>query len=85
MPETKADFAKLSELLKPDEVAVQLRCSHRYVTLLVQRGKIAHIKFGRNIRFRPEHVEAFLNKHSERVFQQPEKKPLDVLALRMGR
>ncbi len=47
-------------LWKIDEVARHLKVSRRKVQLEIQRGALAHVKMGRNVRFRPEDVEAYI-------------------------
>ena len=50
----------MTALLTRPEVAKRLRVSERTLDRLVAAGDMAVVKVGRGLRFRPEHVEAYL-------------------------
>lgn len=74
MSRETSGFAEFSKLLNTAECAQALGVSQRRVCQLVKYQQIAHIKFGKVIRFRQEHVDSFLKKHTVSEFEQPKKR-----------
>jgi excisionase family DNA binding protein len=62
---TFSDFARDNEMmwLSPKLVAKLMQCSLEHVYDLVKSGMIPYIRDGRNIRFRPEDLDAY-EKHN---------------------
>jgi excisionase family DNA binding protein len=56
---TKAEM-ETQGLLTQDQVANRLGVSRRFVWEITNCGKIAHIRLGRLVRYRPEDVEDFI-------------------------
>lgn len=51
-------------LLTMPEAAECLGVSTRFVRAAVRRGSISTVRIGRLVRFRPEHIEEFIESHS---------------------
>ena len=49
-------------LLTPEEAAKTLRISKSYLYELKSRNRIPYVKVGANLRFRPEDLQAFVDK-----------------------
>lgn len=54
------DVVAVSALLTLDDVAARLAVCPRTVRTLVRAGQIAHVRVGRQIRVRPEDLDAYL-------------------------
>ena len=54
------EVADARPLLKPAEVAARLAVPIQTVYDWAAAGRLARVKLGRNVRFRPEDVEAFI-------------------------
>jgi excisionase family DNA binding protein len=73
MPNASAYLTKPGEveenfaLLKTDAAAAALGVSRRTVQELVEQRKLAAIKFGRNVRFAPADIRAFVDKHRNKA------------------
>jgi excisionase family DNA binding protein len=50
----------VSSLLTYTDAANALNCTEVNVRRLVSQGKIGHIKIGHRVRFKPEHLAAFV-------------------------
>ncbi|RZU52534.1 excisionase family DNA binding protein [Krasilnikovia cinnamomea] len=48
------------DLLTNEEVAIRLRTTPRFVRRLVAERRIAYVKVGRQVRFEPTAVEAYI-------------------------
>jgi excisionase family DNA binding protein len=57
------EIAEGTKLLTTPEAASRLGVSKRTLQELAAERKIAQIKFGRNVRFDPADLEAFINSH----------------------
>jgi excisionase family DNA binding protein len=56
-----SEAAEVPALLKTNETAQVLNISRRSVQELVERRELAAIKFGRNVRFDPRDIQAFID------------------------
>ena len=50
-------------LLTPQEVAEQLKISESQAYKLIRRNEMISVRFGRNVRVRPEDLKKFIEEH----------------------
>lgn len=55
------------ELLTPAEVAARLKVSRSTVLRLTRAGELTAVQFGRIIRYTPETIDAFIQRHQAGV------------------
>lgn len=58
------------KVLKPHEVAEQIRCSRRQIYDLYNEGELEGFKVGRSIKIFADSIDDFVNRHSNRREQQ---------------
>jgi len=51
------------DLLTPNEVATRLRCTTRFVRRLVSERRIEFVKVGRSVKFRPNAIDDYIERH----------------------
>ena len=51
------------KLLRPDEIALQLRLSKSFVYKLIRTGEITSVRLGRSVRVLPSDLEAFITEN----------------------
>ena len=66
----------MDELLTIREVADKLKISTSSMYRYVEQGIFPHIRIGPNIRFKAEHIEAFLSRKPEQDEISPEQRRL---------
>jgi excisionase family DNA binding protein len=63
----EADKKKRKKLLTIDELAEMLSVSKNTIYAWTHERRIPHVKLGRNVRFNPEKIEAWLKKKEVKV------------------